>query len=180
MSDNFEYESAREYLWHDGFDPDELSEIPQKRDAFLRKNGIDPDQFKPESFRKGRGRGGSGKNSGGSSSSGTSGCFLTTACVRAKNLPDDCDELETLRAFRDSYMMSTEQRQAEIEYYYEIAPAIVASINDLPNADEIWENIFEQIIVPAVSLIKQNKLDDSYTLYKNCVLLLQTRFISVC
>ena len=29
------------------------------------------------------------------------GCFLTSACVKFKGLPDDCAELETLRAFRE-------------------------------------------------------------------------------
>ena len=54
------------------------------RDEFMRENGLDPDRY---------------RHSGGGThgSSGTEGCFLTTACVVAKGLPDDCDELQTLR-----------------------------------------------------------------------------------
>ena len=173
MSDRFDYESAREHLWDSGLDPDDLPEKnPQRRDDYLRKNRIDPNQFKP------KGRGGqsaSGESSGGS---GTGGCFLTTACVQAKNLPDDCDELETLRIFRDSFMMSTEQGRADVEHYYKLAPAIVNTINNLPNADEIWNSLFERVITPAVSLIKCDRLDDAYQLYKNCVFQLQSCFIS--
>lgn len=175
MSDRFDYESARRRLWEDGLDPDELPEKnPQRRDAYLRKVRINPDQFKPH------GRGGPGLpgGSGDFGGSGTDGCFLTTACVRSKNLPDNCDELETLRAFRDSFMMFTTQGRSEVKAYYKIAPALVEAINSLPDADEIWNSLFDRVIVPAVDLIKHNKLDDAYKLYKNCVLQLQTHFIS--
>lgn len=173
MSDRFDYESAREHMWDAGLDPDDLPEKnPQRRDAYLRKNRIDPNQFKPH------GRGNPGAPGGSSGGSGTGGCFLTTACVRAKNLPDDCDELETLRIFRDFFMMSTEQGRVDVEYYYEIAPSIVTVVNSLPNADEIWNALFNQVITPAVNLVKCGKLDDAYQLYKNCVSQLQSRFIS--
>lgn len=177
MSDRFDYESAREHLWDSGLDPDDLPEKdPQRRDAYLRKNRIDPDQFKHQ----GRGnRNGPSGNFNGFGGSGTGGCFLTTACVQAKNLSDDCDELETLRVFRDSFMMSTEQGRTEVEYYYGIAPAIVNAINSLPSADEIWNSLFNHVITPAVSLIKCGRLDEAYQLYKNCIFQLQSRFILV-
>ena len=32
------------------------------------------------------------------------GCYLTSACMYSKGLPDDCYELETLRNFRDTWL----------------------------------------------------------------------------
>lgn len=52
----------------------------------------------------------------------SSGCFLTSACVEAKGLPDDCSELSVLRHFRDSYLAGIEEGKAEICEYYHVAP----------------------------------------------------------
>ena len=90
-SDNFDYESAREDLYDAGLDPDYLSSRNrEERDRFLKKNGFDPHSY-----------GSRYEADDGSSDDNDSGCFLTTACIRAKGLPDDCMELQTLRAYRD-------------------------------------------------------------------------------
>lgn len=73
-----------------------------------------------------------GKSSGNDNNSG--GCFLTTACTEAKGLPDNCIELETLRHFRDNYMMNTPDGKADIAHYYKMAPSIVNAINNSPDA----------------------------------------------
>ena len=52
-------------------------------------------------------------------------CFLTTACVEAENLSDDCYELNTLRNFRDSYVRGLPEGDAIISEYYDIAPKII-------------------------------------------------------
>lgn len=50
-------------------------------------------------------------------SSGTGGCFLTTACCEFMNLPDDCEELQTMRKFRDDYLSKTEEGKNLIKFY---------------------------------------------------------------
>ena len=45
------------------------------------------------------------------------GCFLTSACTEARGLPDDCHELTVLRAFRDGYLRSQPEGEAEIAEY---------------------------------------------------------------
>lgn len=171
MPDRFDYEAAREDMWDAGLDPDDLPEkSPEKRDAYLKRVGMNPDRYKPP---KKYHPGDSGSTGG--TSSGTAGCFLTTACVAARNLPDDCEELNTLRAFRDGYLMSRASGPEEIREYYEIAPQIVSRINLLPTASQIWQDLYEQVISPAVGLIKQGKLDLAYSLYKQCVLELKKK-----
>ena len=55
----------------------------------------------------------------------TSGCFLTSACVEAKGLPDDCRELTVLRNFRDTYLKASADGQRDVCEYYHVAPMIV-------------------------------------------------------
>lgn len=51
------------------------------------------------------------------------GCFFTTACVEARGLPDDCEALETLRAFRDACLANRPDGREAIAEYYRMAPA---------------------------------------------------------
>lgn len=101
---------------------------------------------------------------------GTSeGCFLTSACTEARGLPDDCEELTTLRAFRDGYMKSLPRGHLDICEYYHVAPIIVEKIQSLPNAREIWDQIYNELVSPCVNLIQKGKQEDAYLKYRNYV-----------
>jgi len=103
-------------------------------------------------------------------------CFLTTACVEARGLPDDCKELTVLRGFRDGFLMQTEERRAMICRYYELAPAIVAGIHQSETAAQQWESIY-RIITKCVRLIEQQKFNNALRLYKSMVEQLTQRII---
>lgn len=105
------------------------------------------------------------------------GCFLTSACTEARGLPDDCEELTTLRAFRDGYMKSLPHGQADICEYYHIAPAIVDKIQSLPNAKEIFDSIYTELVLPCVELIHAGKNEEAYTKYYNYAKCLQKEFL---
>mgnify|MGYP003307677071 CR=1 FL=1 len=106
----------------------------------------------------------------------SSGCFLTSACTEARGLPDDCEELTILRAFRDGYMKSLPQGQAEICEYYHIAPAIVEKIRSLPNATEIFDCIYTELVLPCVALIRTEKNEEAYLRYREYVQFLQVKY----
>ena len=72
-------------------------------------------------------------------------CYLTTACVTARGLPDDCEELRVLRVFRDSYLAALPNGPALIERYYKVSPAIVAAIDRRPDRLEVYDNLYEVI-----------------------------------
>jgi hypothetical protein len=72
-------------------------------------------------------------------------CYITTACVVARNLPDDCYELTTLRAFRDGYMRNIRNGSKLIEDYYITAPQILARIYERPYAKEVLVKLFARI-----------------------------------
>ena len=70
------------------------------------------------------------------------GCFLTSACTEARGLPDDCHELTVLRAFRDGYLRSQPEGEAEIAEYYAVAPKIVDAIRSKADAMEAFDAIY--------------------------------------
>ena len=108
--------------------------------------------------------------------SGSSGCFLTSACVESKGLADDCRELTVLRNFRDTYMKKTESGCFDICEYYHTAPIIVEKIKLLPNAIEIFDKIYNELVVPCVKLIDNNCNDEAYRTYKDYVKKLQLQY----
>jgi len=85
-------------------------------------------------------------------------CFLTTACTAARGLPDDCMELQTLRAFRDGYMKTqASDGAAMIREYYQTAPAVVSAINALDDAAEIYDWMYRDLVVPSVRFIQHGQ-----------------------
>ncbi len=72
-------------------------------------------------------------------------CFLTTACVRHRGLPDDCYELQTLRRFRDSYMLASPRRVAMVQEYYRRAPRLIESLRKRRDSDFILTEVFNRI-----------------------------------
>ena len=104
------------------------------------------------------------------------GCFLTSACVEAKNLPDDCRELTVLRSFRDNYMRNTERGSEEICEYYHVAPAIVEKIKALPDAVSIFENIYNQLVLPCVELIDRGENELAHSKYRDYVNMLRAQY----
>ena len=99
-------------------------------------------------------------------SDGKSGCFLTTACVQQKQLPDDCDELQTLRVLRDSYMNDSADGIKMIEQYKTLGPAIVQSINKCVNKNEIYDYMYANMILPSVQLVKEGRNEEAVEYYK--------------
>lgn len=106
----------------------------------------------------------------------TSGCFLTSACVEAKGLTDDCYELTTLRKFRDEYLAKQECGKFEIAHYYLVAPGIVERIKADQNSTLILERIYNELVVPCVKHIEQKQPFAAYELYRSYVLMLEETY----
>ena len=109
--------------------------------------------------------------------SSSGGCYLTTACVVSRGLPDDCDELQTLRTFRDGYLHLSEWGRLAVEQYYHQAPKLVAIINSLTECQQIYDRIYTELVRPCVALIKGGKFEDAYQLYSSYVSLLYQQYI---
>ena len=108
--------------------------------------------------------------------SSSSGCFLTSACVSARGLPDDCYELQTLRNYRNNWLAKVEGGLAAISHYYVVAPKIVAAIDKLADRNDIYEMIYNKMVKPCVAFIEQEKYQDAFELYKGMTLQLANEY----
>lgn len=97
---------------------------------------------------------------GGAGGAGGAECFLATACVRARGLPDHCEELEALREFRDRFVRHTEEGGAFVSSYYDIAPKVVAAIDASEDASEIWQELYLDVEA-CVRLIREGDQDSA-------------------
>ena len=101
------------------------------------------------------------------------GCFLTSACAEARGLPDDCHELTVLRSFRDGYLRSQPEGEAEIAEYYAVAPKIVEAIRRKANCVELFDAIYRELVEPCVAMIERGENVGAHTLYRTYVLQLK-------
>lgn len=102
------------------------------------------------------------------------GCFLTTACVEHKGLPDDCHELTTMRRFRDEWLVDQPSGREEVAEYYAVAPCIVAHINARSDAGEVWEKLYQEYIQPCVAAVDAGEFERAHGVYRTMVEDVQT------
>ncbi len=102
-------------------------------------------------------------------------CFLTTACMKhmKEKFDDNCYELDMLRWFRDNFVSEEDKKE-----YYLKAPMIVQKINNEDNCNEIYNNIYENVIAICVKAIEYGKYDFAYETYRKCVLDLEENYIN--
>jgi hypothetical protein len=119
----------------------------------------------------GAGPGGSaGDGDGGSGGGGGSGCFVTTAAIKAAALADDCHQLQMMRRLRDQYVSTIAGGAAAIDIYKKVAPHIVAAVDRHPNSQAIWRHVLEQWIEPGVALMEANQFHLAHHHYRAMVL----------
>lgn len=107
----------------------------------------------------------------------SSGCFLTSACVEAKGLPDDCYELTVLRKFRDTYLRFLPCGEKEIAEYYFVAPQIVSAIKNREDYLGIFGSIYTKLVKPCVNMIERGDNEKAYILYRDTIQQLRTQYL---
>lgn len=165
--DEFDYDKAEADLYDVGCpDSEEIYGYTSEKGfrEFMRENGLNPDNYSKNG------------NSGGNDNSG--GCFLTSACMTARGLADDCEELRVLRRYRDSVLKYRDGGLEDIEHYYQVAPKIVEAINGQPSPAEEWDRLYREMVLPCVEKIKAGKTEDAYALYKDTVSWLENEYIN--
>jgi hypothetical protein len=104
-------------------------------------------------------------------------CFITTAVCRARGLGDDCDELATLRHYRDTVLSRTEAGRADIHRYYDLAPAIVARIDSELDASLVYARIYTDEILPAIDAIRGGRHAQAHAIYRAMFERLRARYL---
>ena len=93
-------------------------------------------------------------------------CYITTAACQYRGMEDDCEELNLLRTYRDTYMMSRPEGKQLIHDYYDVAPSIVKHINRRSDCGEIYDDLWDRYIGPCITDIHEGRMEeclDSYT-----------------
>jgi hypothetical protein len=100
------------------------------------------------------------------------------ATIAAEMFLKDAAEskLDVLRAFRDNWLLQQKDGQALYEMYYFLSPNIVAEIQNKPNQEVIWEQIYIEFS-KCLDLIKQNKYEEVKAYYINLMHNLANRFL---
>lgn len=107
---------------------------------------------------------------------GDEDCFLTTACVKHRQLPDNCEELQTLRRLRDQHMRKTGEGLQLITTYGTVGPRIVAAIRRCENEPEILEYMYQNMILPSVALVQAGEHNKAITYYRSFVAALEKAY----
>lgn len=105
-------------------------------------------------------------------------CYITTAVCEYQNKADDCYELTTLRRYRDTYLMKTEEGRGLVQEYYDIAPRIVWAIGMQPDKDTIYEDLYREYLMPCIHYVEDGRNEECKKLYVDMVRGLESRFIS--
>ena len=83
------------------------------------------------------------------------GCFITSAVCDSLGKPDDCDELMTMRRYRDELKAEDKDMTSLIEEYYRVAPLVVQRIDKSNEAKRIYNDLWKTSISKIYENIKQ-------------------------
>ena len=103
-------------------------------------------------------------------------CFITTAVCLTMGKPNHCQELTWMRFFRDDWLRDQPDGKALIEDYYQTAPGIVEKIDQQPDRKAIYQEIYQQYILPCVENVKARRFAESKRIYVNMVNTLKERY----
>jgi len=96
-------------------------------------------------------------------------CYITTATCAAMGLPDDCDELQALRHYRDAVLLATPDGTMEVATYYASAPAIVAALDRRADAQAIYRLLYNEHIRPAAAAAQNGDHATAHALFRTGV-----------
>ena len=106
------------------------------------------------------------------------GCYISTACIHAKGLPDNCLELNILRVFRDKILLPNSKGRRAVREYERFAPELVLAINSQHpiQRDKIYQEVYRKID-RAVSAIRSGDFKKAFEDYREMSLALKRDFL---
>ena len=108
-----------------------------------------------------------------------SGCIVTTATMQNHHgKDDDCDELQTFRKYRDTYLVNQPDGHDLLKEYYEIAPLIVYNINARPDHKEIYAKFWKEVLEPCLDMMKNGKNEEAKEMYHKSIKELKSLYMS--
>ena len=102
--------------------------------------------------------------------SGSSGacCFITTACLRALNLPEDSLELRAMKTLTKEHILASRRGKRDYILYGRIAPQVVETIESRNDSREIWKSVYGRL-QGITQLVSDGAYEEGYRSYKSLV-----------
>jgi hypothetical protein len=118
---------------------------------------------------------GSGGSSRGCSSDSNGGCYITTACLDAMDLPRNSLEMQAMKILTKEHILKSFSGKVDYVRYGKKAPGIVQAIESREDAPVIWKGVYERL-----KEVTTNVLSGAYARaheqYKDLVLGLEKQF----
>jgi len=106
------------------------------------------------------------------------GCYITTATFTALGIcNDNCDELQKFRWYRDNILIKEPDGKELIEEYYKTAPLIVRKIEEMPNKEEIYKQIWDRYLSKCLEFLNKKQFAKVKKTYIEMVRTLQKKFL---
>jgi hypothetical protein len=101
-------------------------------------------------------------------------CLLSSTCVAARGLPDDCDELTTLRKFRKNHLEGTPRGNMILEEYRTISRHIVRWIERRADRQVWYDDLYRRLVKGTIDLIRTDQIETAINYYQSIVREYQT------
>lgn len=103
-------------------------------------------------------------------------CIITTAACHVLHKGDDCNELNTLRRFRDMASDENHIIRDLVKEYYRVAPLLLDKINVLPEKEEIYQHLWEDYIEKSYLSIRNHDHLEATKIYIQMVVRLCNKY----
>jgi hypothetical protein len=97
-------------------------------------------------------------------------CLLSSACVAARGLPDDCDELTTLRKFRRDHLEGTPRGNNILQEYQTISGQILRWIEGRDDRQISYNDLYHRLVRGTVDLLRLEQIEAAINHYQAIVL----------
>lgn len=104
------------------------------------------------------------------------GCYLTTAMCQILGYDDNCDTLETLRGYRDWYMINNPLHYELLDEYKVVGPLIAEKLLNDTHKMYIVDEMITSYIAPALDFIFNERYEDALNTYIDMTSMLKSMY----
>lgn len=93
------------------------------------------------------------------------GCAITAAVCN--HFPAaGAEDMSLLKGLHDDYLLSNEERMAEVQRYFWDGPGLVQRLDADPHSHDIYSVLRENYITPAARSVKRGEMDLAFVIYR--------------
>ena len=96
-------------------------------------------------------------------------CFLSSSCISAQGLDDNCLELTTLRDFRREYLVGNERGETILEEYHRVSSQILHWIENQDNPQVWYDDLYYRLVKKTIKFIDNDDVEGAIIYYQQIV-----------